>query len=101
LVGGVGCDEQAAAGGEEKSGRFLSERNRLADSSISLPATEIGWLAARHRFLSQHLSLYGLTRPVRTTALDATSHACRLPCGVQRGTGHGGVMLLRPLGLPQ
>jgi hypothetical protein len=36
--------------GDEKSGRFLSgsqaDRNRLAGSSISLPATEIGWLAA-------------------------------------------------------
>jgi hypothetical protein len=55
---------------KEKSGRFLSDRNRLAGSSISLPATEIGWLAARHRFLSQHLLLYGNVRcPVETRTL--------------------------------
>ena len=49
--------KMAAAGGEAKKSRFISDRNWLAGLSISLPRTEIGWLRPKHRFLSLGLLL--------------------------------------------
>ena len=55
-LGGGATPQQAAR--KSQADFCRPDGNRLAGCSISLPATEIGWLAARPRFLSQHLLLY-------------------------------------------